>query len=234
MEDATNMTRARGGFVYASETLAFNARQTIVCHLLLIVKGAFISPVKAYEAQVEANKCTQHISIAAKKQVAKSTADTTAEILEAEAAVDPKIVRVMIQQAVEKAVDKRMEKEKKGVQKQLRNKGQKKKQQQKPLNPTTTTMTTKKPQNNISKKSNGISRSPSPKKISGASCGATSTKKLTPNPHNITNAKAEDSGTGFTRDRGNSRWCSLKRMPLRSRSASKTKRGNLKITSKVK
>ena len=93
MEDATNMTRERGGFVYASETLAFNARQTIICRLLLIVKGAFISPVKAYEAQVEANKCAQCISMAVKKQVAKSTADKTAEILKAEAAVDPKIIR---------------------------------------------------------------------------------------------------------------------------------------------
>ena len=131
MEDAMDTTRTREGFVYASEMLDFNARQTIVHCLLLIVKGAFISPVKAYEAQVEANKCTQCISMAAKKQVAKSTADKTAEILEAEAAEDPKIVRVMIQQAVEKAVDKRMEKEKKGVQKHLRNRGQKKKQQQK-------------------------------------------------------------------------------------------------------
>ena len=63
--------------------------------------------------------------MAAKKQVAKSTADKTAKILEAEAAVDPKIVKVMIQQTVEKAVDLRIEKEKKGVQKQLRSKGQK-------------------------------------------------------------------------------------------------------------
>ena len=43
-----------------------------------------------------------------KKKVAKSTADKTAKILDAEAAVDPKIVKVMIQQAVEKKLEQMM------------------------------------------------------------------------------------------------------------------------------
>ena len=74
--------------------------------LLLVVKGAFARPIAVYAQQMQAKDTSLRIKKVAIQQSLKKAADATAEALEKEAAVDPKLVKVLIAKSVQKEVKK--------------------------------------------------------------------------------------------------------------------------------
>ena len=82
-------------------------REKIIKKLLDVVYCIAIRPFQAYGKQVAENKISTEITKVAKEIASNKLADNIAEALQEEAAVDPTIVRVMIDTSVKKALDKK-------------------------------------------------------------------------------------------------------------------------------
>ena len=111
LEDDVEMSDAEGTVGTSSNSDLL--KDIIRRRLLAAVEGAFVRPIHDYNEQVKASNTALRIKKVATKQSLHHTADKTAEALAAEVAVDPKLVRVMIQQSAAKEVKKALDKKEK-------------------------------------------------------------------------------------------------------------------------
>lgn len=96
--------------ILVQETGLGSKQLGVVEQLLLMVKGAFVGPIAAYNGQSTARDTALRIKSVATKQSLTKAADATTMALEQEARIDPKLVKVMVQQKVQKEVAKEMKK----------------------------------------------------------------------------------------------------------------------------
>lgn len=101
--------------------------------LLSLVKGVYYKPTILYEQQAKANDTSLRVKQVAQKQTKSRKADKIAEVLAAEAPVDPKLVKIMIDNSVKKAVGKAVPKQQPNKQQQQQ---QQPKQPKQPKQPT--------------------------------------------------------------------------------------------------
>lgn len=151
---------SNAGFVLASDLLSWGEKETIRRRLKAIVRGAFVRPVDLYKVQCEHNAKALRLKTVARRQTTHKVADKTAEALEAEQAVDPKIVRVLIVETTTKTTKKILakEKEKEKKKKAPKQQQQKRSQQQQTKNANSSTKASAAPP-----KRNARRRSPDPK-----------------------------------------------------------------------
>ena len=119
MEDSGNNNNGGGGnnnigggnsnLIFASELFHYEQCGVIRRTLLAIIKGSIVNPINLYNEQDKLAKKASHLTNVAHKQTLTDVADKTAEALEEEAAVDPKLVKVMILDGAETAVKKLMQ-----------------------------------------------------------------------------------------------------------------------------
>ena len=149
---------SNAGFVLASDLLSWGEKETIRRRLKAIVRGAFVRPVDLYKVQCEHNAKALRLKTVARRQTTHKVADKTAEALEAEQAVDPKIVRVLIVETTTKTTKKIIAKEKEKKKKAPKQQQQKRSQQQQTKNANSSTKASAAPP-----KRNARRRSPDPK-----------------------------------------------------------------------
>jgi len=120
MEDSGNNNNGGGGnnnnigggnrnLIQASELFHYEQMGFIRRTLLATIKGSIVNPIDLYNEQDKLAKKASHLTNVAHKQTLTDVADKTAEALEEEAAVDPKLVKVMILDGAETAVKKLMQ-----------------------------------------------------------------------------------------------------------------------------
>lgn len=107
-----NIGGGNNNFIFNSDLFHYEQGGMIRRILLATIKGAIVNPINLYLEQDKLAKKASHLINVAKKQTLTDVADKTAEALEEEAAVDPKIVRVMIQDGAETALKKLMQQQK--------------------------------------------------------------------------------------------------------------------------
>lgn len=103
---------APSGFTTALEVHNWAQKSAIANQLAKIVKGSFKTPLLVYHHQLDANAKALRIKKVATKQRVVAQANATVAAMEQEAKVDPKYVRVMIQEDVKKEVKEALAKEK--------------------------------------------------------------------------------------------------------------------------
>lgn len=154
-EEGRNNNNSGGGggdnnILFASQLFNYEQSKVVLRKLLATIKGAFVNPINLYVEQDRLSKRAAHLKLVAKKQKTIEVADKTAEAIAEEAAVDPKIVKVMIQDSAEAAV-------KKLTQQKQKKKNNKQQQKNKSGGGTDTTASTT---NQSSQPSNSRSKSP--------------------------------------------------------------------------
>lgn len=149
---------SNAGFVLASDLLSWGEKETIRRRLKAIVRGAFVRPADLYQVQCEHNAKALRLKTVARRQTTHKVADKTAEALEAEQAVDPKIVRVLIVETATKTTKKVLAKEKEKKKKAPKQQQQQRSQQQQTKNANSSTKASAAPT-----KRNARRRSPDPK-----------------------------------------------------------------------
>lgn len=95
--------------VPVTEGLRLNVRR----RLLQTVKGVYVRPFRMYDEQMRANTTSLRIKKVATTKATTAATDKTAEAIEAEAQVDPKIVRIICAEEASKAVEKKLKAAKK-------------------------------------------------------------------------------------------------------------------------